>query len=176
MIFFLPFLAFIQQIGRAGRDQATASSTIFYNNNDIGTNIKHLRPEMKEYCLATTCRRNLICKHFGFQNDAHFEYGHQCCDNCQKDCKCHECVDSFPSNLEEIEKEISENEEMDNILYNYLHEEVLAGANISNAWDLAKKISSHAHLYTDSQVIVHDLDLDVHFAQNIMSILSVFSK
>ena len=84
--------AYSQESGRAGRDGKPAEAVILFNMDDLGKSTT--RPEMKEYCLLTTCRRQFLAQRFGTGADvAHFDDTelHNCCDNCAKLCCCGHC-------------------------------------------------------------------------------------
>ena len=85
---------FFQESGRAGRDGRPATSTLYFNNNDIGANIEGMEPIMKDYCKnpRNTCRRKIVLNHFGFGIPSAQEK-HSCCDICRNDCQCSECVE-----------------------------------------------------------------------------------
>lgn len=86
------FVAYIQEVGRAGRDGKEAIATLFYNNSDISTGVTGMKEEMRLYCNLTTCRREFLCTHFGFQYESSYQYSHQCCDNCEQKCNCDMCI------------------------------------------------------------------------------------
>ena len=44
--------AYIQKIGRAGRTGLSSYATLYYNNYDIGNNMKHVEESMKTYCKS----------------------------------------------------------------------------------------------------------------------------
>jgi superfamily II DNA helicase RecQ len=74
------FLAYIQQVGRAGRRGNQATAILFFNNSDTG------RPEMtipmKTFCQSeTVCRRQMLSEYFGFSSQQGSEQ-FLCCDIC----------------------------------------------------------------------------------------------
>ena len=81
------FSAYIQEIGRCGREGTMSKATLFYNNNDVGGNVVHLQDEMREYVRLTTCRRRFLMNYFGFAVDDGRDR-HYCCDNCRRSCHC----------------------------------------------------------------------------------------
>lgn len=59
--------AYMQEIGRAGRTGLSSCATLYYNNSDIGNNMKHVEESMKTYCKSQdTCQRKLLLDYFGF--------------------------------------------------------------------------------------------------------------
>ena len=63
------FSAYMQEIGRSGRDGEQASATLYYNASDIATNKKHLTKEVREYCQLKTCRRKFLIEYFEYELD-----------------------------------------------------------------------------------------------------------
>ena len=59
---------FFQESGRAGRDGRPATSTLYFNNNDIGANVEGMQPIMRDYCKnpQNVCRGKIVLSHFGF--------------------------------------------------------------------------------------------------------------
>ena len=70
--------SYMQQIGRAGRSRKQAKAVLYWNNADIGTNIKHMSDTMRRYCRSTECLRSQIIGYFGFENVAQSK----CCSTC----------------------------------------------------------------------------------------------
>ena len=82
----------MQEIGRAGRDCQQSQAILFYNASDTGSNRKNLKPEMKDYCTTASCRREFICKFFGYEvPNIESDKLHYCCDVCEKLCECDDC-------------------------------------------------------------------------------------
>ena len=86
------FPAYIQEVGRAGRDGKESIATLYYNKSDISPNVKGMTEEMRLYCDLDTCRRKYVCKHFGFKLEGKCDFDHQCCDNCATKCECDMCI------------------------------------------------------------------------------------
>jgi len=79
---------YIQESGRAGRDQNSATACILY-----GLPPKTATKQMKSYGSNTTdCRRKLLFKNFLFSCEDEIDIpACKCCDNCARTCKCIEC-------------------------------------------------------------------------------------
>ena len=86
--------SFFQESGRAGRDGRPATSTLYFNNNDIGANVEGMQPIMRDYCKnpQNVCRRKIVLSHFGFGIPSPRDK-HSCCNICRTDCECSECVE-----------------------------------------------------------------------------------
>ena len=90
---YIYFLAYLQEIGRAGGDGNPSSAILYYNASDIAENRANVKPEVREFCITETCRRQFLCCHFGYEKPlASYSEIHQCCDNCEKICECDICV------------------------------------------------------------------------------------
>ncbi|XP_066925047.1 probable ATP-dependent DNA helicase RecS [Clytia hemisphaerica] len=85
--------AYIQEIGRAGRDGQSSNAILFYrpcdishcNDNDLERIIKNKENE---------CRRMSLLKCFNEIPDAGSALDlHECCDVCEKFCVCEKCTD-----------------------------------------------------------------------------------
>ena len=83
--------SYVQEIGRAGRDNLNSEATLCFQP----TNLAHCKDEnMKLYCKnKTECRRQLL---LGFFKEVikPFHILHDCCDICQVQCKCDNCLHS----------------------------------------------------------------------------------
>ena len=85
------FTAYVQEIGRCGRDGEPSTAILFYNSTDISTNKEHLQTEMKDYVKNDEkCRRQFLLEYFGFSAPATRDK-HLCCDICRNMCKCVDC-------------------------------------------------------------------------------------
>ncbi|XP_053381983.1 ATP-dependent DNA helicase RecQ-like [Mercenaria mercenaria] len=84
--------AYIQEVGRAGRDGKQAESVLFFNNNDIASNRRHIEAAVADYCKETGCRWEFLCKYFNCSTNLN-PNKHDCCDNCSKSCTCYDCSD-----------------------------------------------------------------------------------
>ena len=90
--YFLYFSAYIQEVGRAGRDGKESTAILYYNRNDISAAVNGMTEEMRQYCDLRTCRRKYVCEHFGFELEEKCKCDHQCCDNCERNCDCDSCL------------------------------------------------------------------------------------
>ena len=84
--------AYVQEIGRAGRDGKTAKASLYYNASDLGNNKKHLTDNMRLFCKLDTCRRAFVMDYFGGQYMTVVSPIHNCCDNCVNLCDCDDCI------------------------------------------------------------------------------------
>ena len=96
------FTAYIQEIGRCGRDGKSSRATLFYNNTDIASTSIHLQEKMRDFVKNTSvCRRKYIMEYFGFPHDV-TNNCHTCCDICLRACTCEQCIQPS-SSLENTE-------------------------------------------------------------------------
>ena len=91
---------YLQKSGRAGRNvSATCKAVMLYSS----LMMKYCEEEIKTYARdSSKCRRKILLESFDVDvtNLPSFEIPHQCCDNCQRNCKCqgNSCdFVSFPS-------------------------------------------------------------------------------
>lgn len=84
-------LAFMQEIGRAGKDGLPCSSTVLFNASHISSNVREMSEAMKHYCRSADCRRSLLAYYFGYEYEV-FQCRRACCDNCMAKCACSECA------------------------------------------------------------------------------------
>lgn len=73
--------AYVQEIGRAGRDGQQSTAILYYNNSDLGNNVTYMTNEMREFCRTTECRRKCLLKNFDCKLALSMEQEY-CCDNC----------------------------------------------------------------------------------------------
>ena len=107
---------YVQESGRAGRDNQASQAILFYSAKEFGvrkanitkaaTNRNELKQleAMKEYCENTElCRRFCILKHFNGiakpKDECSVLTKHECCNICLPLCKCEDCVEKV-QNLE----------------------------------------------------------------------------
>lgn len=79
--FNLKFTAYIQHIGRGGRNsEMQCEAILYFNSTDLGR--PNISKEIKDYCRNDTlCRRVLLNSHFGFTDST--ATVQNCCDICQ---------------------------------------------------------------------------------------------
>ena len=83
---------FFQEAGRSGRDGLPASSTVYYNNNDISA-ARNISKDMVDYVSSGVCKREKLLSYFGHSViRENYIPEHVCCDIHAEMCKCDECV------------------------------------------------------------------------------------
>lgn len=100
------FQGFMQESGRAGRDNNFAPSIIYYHPVDISATATD--DYIRQYCKLTSCRRQYLLHHFSPENmNISYEIvKHHCCDNCAKSCKGEHCPMEFNSFISDTEDSI----------------------------------------------------------------------
>lgn len=74
---------YAQEIGRCGRDGELGEIVTYYNKTDIRENCSHVDPIVRNFCHATTCRREILLDYFGFRkDDGQYVNKYKCCDIC----------------------------------------------------------------------------------------------
>jgi hypothetical protein len=84
--------AYLQEVGRAGRDGDGATAQLYFNKNDIAGNVPGLKPIVREFCLTTECRWKVLCHYFNCDLVVN-NILHKCCDNCRLLCECEDCTE-----------------------------------------------------------------------------------
>lgn len=177
------FLAFVQEIGRAGRDGKSSTSTIYFNKNDIAENRQAISKAMKEYCVLQTCRREFIVRYFGFDYEPMFPI-HSCCDNCISACTCEECNNKSVDECTEPSQSSSTSQK-DIVLAQSMLKEYFKCENdalkdthsvpeavSSLSRKLANDIAKHAVIYRSKEKLMADFPfLKLHYVDNINAIL-----
>ena len=75
---------YLQECGRAGRQGQSSFYLLLYN----GILMKNCEEDIKNYAVATTCRRHEIASFFPKAKSKCSLQGCKCCDVCAKDCSC----------------------------------------------------------------------------------------
>lgn len=79
----------VQQMGRAGRDGEFSVELILYKNHK--GHLKKIDSDVLSLIKSEDqCRRNILCKAYNAHSHI-FEHLHECCDFCEKTCKCLDC-------------------------------------------------------------------------------------
>ncbi len=81
----LDFTAYVQEIGRGGRNGQPCEATMYWSNRDIGKNT-HTTDEMRQFVKSTECRRKVLVELFGSEFDSTSSEAPQpqeCCDICE---------------------------------------------------------------------------------------------
>ena len=87
------FAAYMQEIGRAGRDGQPSRAILYFNASDIAPNKEFVKEEIKSFCTTSDCRRDHLLKHFNYEPMRRRDTErHLCCDNCVKHCICDACI------------------------------------------------------------------------------------
>jgi ATP-dependent DNA helicase RecQ len=73
---------YFQETGRAGRDQAPAVATMYFNNTDIRSNRPGMTQSMIEFCKTDECLRAFMLSYMGHKVCNHGNNAHSCCSNC----------------------------------------------------------------------------------------------
>ncbi len=111
--------AYLQEVGRAGRDGRQARAVLFYNSSDISPAVKSMADEMRTFCKMTSCRRKYLCEQFGCEM-LHVDIQHTCCDNCAKVCSCDKCAEDM---IDAGAHASAELEGLEDMLWQYFREE-----------------------------------------------------
>lgn len=80
----------VQQVGRAGRLGQASKSVVYFNSNDLATNVKGMTDDMRNYCRSGECLRKSILNVFGFKKPDTDNLC-ECCCICQLTCSCDKC-------------------------------------------------------------------------------------
>jgi len=179
-------VAFVQEIGRAGRDGLSAQSQVLFNASDIST-ATGITKEMKEYCETTDCRRRFLANYFAYNFET-LSPLHSCCDNCSRTYSCSSCSQpkSSISNADQsshanvlvttVFQLLSNlfNRVNSSVLCSFnLKPEILTGLNNSLAMDIAQ----HAHelRYEEALTRLHP-QIDTVVAKQVTAIIERVMK
>ena len=84
------YLAYVQQIGRGGRDGVMSSAILYFNALDIGRKVTAMDDEILKYCISQICLRQMIANYFMYELDFS-QHMHLFCSFCQSCCVCDDC-------------------------------------------------------------------------------------
>ena len=93
---------------------------MYVNRADLGR--VTTRPEIKEFCLLESCRRQYLAEHFGTSIEVGLggaRHAHLCCDICSKVCNCDACLTTAVEDVHVTDEE-EVNREKQVALYNAL--------------------------------------------------------
>lgn len=153
--------------------------------SDIAKNTE-VKPEVRDYCLLSSCRRQYLCDHFGSSNETF--NNHRCCDFCENNCYCDECIISTSEvNEQEKEQEHSEsifkNEHAKQVLSAYfcaeneelccINPELHTGLTDT----LAAKIAENCDHYCTEENLIKDFPfLSENYVKNVILLISTTLK
>ena len=131
------FAAYIQEVGRAGRDGLDSSAVMYFNRADIAPNVTGMTETMRKYVNLDTCRRQYICEQFGFDMETEIIQYHDCCDICERNCSCEACFfrKEFDTELEE-----PSNANSSTPLCNDLNKEQVVYGSISSYFEMENSV------------------------------------
>ena len=113
---------YFQEAGRAGRDGKNAEATIYYNSYDISRAKKAMQNTMRVLVSSSTCRRQTILEHFGYDISEKSSPLHLCCDVDKAKCQCCECLaehfdESLHTSLSDFENKSKEGKDMSEVVH-----------------------------------------------------------
>ena len=76
------FLAYVQEIGRGGRDGSPCTAMMYWAPADVSSNVPHMTQAMRDYVKSTECRRKFLIDHFGGPKADNDPDPRHCCDIC----------------------------------------------------------------------------------------------
>lgn len=92
---------YFQESGRAGRDGAFATATMYFNAYDImKRKTGGIDVVMRDFVTTKKCRRKVIMTYFG--HDLSSRTLHSCCDNCKAVCDCSDCLLAITEQIESM--------------------------------------------------------------------------
>ncbi len=188
MIFSL-FLAYVQEIGRAGCDGFPSTARLFVNSSDVAANKKHMSDEMRQFVKLESCRRVYLNDYFGSAytgvNDLSL---HDCCDICRKNCDCSDCqlvveADALVAELDTLDDTPSVpaacRQEAKSLLESYFYEEnmcigegILLQGVTGLSTQLADKIVKKMDKFVKLDILADTFpNIRDHYLKNIVLIL-----
>ncbi len=184
------FVAYVQGIGRAGRDGHPSKAILHFNNSDIGPQKEHMSDAIREYCRTTSCRRKYICNYFDMEPTL-IRSKHLCCDNCASECDCELCElanVSIPDTTDAAYKKVSDSVKKiaQQVLISYFSEEnkvtlppeqLVPHLSTGLSTDLAHQISNDDSVYNTANCTEYLAEVYPHLTQNsVKNISALISK
>ena len=168
------FSVYLQEIGRAGRDDEASTAILHYNASDISKNVKGMTDEMRNFCTLSECRREYLCEHFGFELSEHHQTLHDCCDNCEAKCQCMQCEDAQCVEACAVVSELQQGkcDALQRLLKEYFEAENLASASgVKIDIEKADQIAFNYVHFTDVYSIIEVFNLNMQQASNTVQII-----
>lgn len=155
--FNLKFTAYIQHIGRGGRNsEMQCEAILYFNSTDLGR--PNISKEIKDYCRNDTlCRRVLLNSHFGFTDST--ATVQNCCDICQNS--------HHTSNLAEMNSEIDKSA-LRSALSSYVTSSDL-GEEVSS--ECIEQLVRFPKLYITEEELTKDFQISSSVAQSLCCIV-----